>query len=256
VSEELPDHVVRNRASWDAQAASYVDPGRRNWSAEEPSWGIFGVPESEVGFFPEDLEGLDAIELGCGTAYVSAWLARRGARPVGVDNSAEQLATARSLQAEFGLEFPLHHGNAEDVPYPDDSFDLAVSEYGASIWCDPYEWIPEAARVLRPGGQLAFLVNHPMLVACWPEDPDAPATERLERPYFGLGRLEWPDDDSVEFHLPHGELIALLRDCGFAIEKLVEIRPPADAQTTYDFVTLEWARKWPCEEVWTARLER
>src|SRR5947209_6363592 len=103
--------------------------------------------------------GPRTIELGCGTGCVSAWLARRGARPVGIDNSEAQLASAREFQREFSLEFPLLHGNAERVPYADESFDLAISEYGASIWCDPYLWIPEAARLLRPGGRLIFLVN-------------------------------------------------------------------------------------------------
>ena len=69
------------------------------------------------------------------------------------------MASARALQLEFGLEFPLLHGNAEEVPFPDGSFDLAISEYGASIWCDPYRWIPEAARLLRSGGELVFLVT-------------------------------------------------------------------------------------------------
>jgi SAM-dependent methyltransferase len=252
---DLPEHAARNRVHWDQWARDYVDAGHENWATDEPSWGIFGVPEADVGFLPDGLESLDAIELGCGTGYVSAWLARRGARPVGVDNSAEQLATCRRFQQEFGLEFPLHHGNAEDLPYADDSFDVAVSEYGASIWCDPYAWIPEAARVLRPGGRLVFLVNHPLMVLCAPDAEGEPATERLLRPYFGLHRVEWPEDDSVEFHLPHGKLIDLLREQGFAIDGLVELRPPADATTSYDFVTLDWARRWPCEEVWKARLE-
>src|ERR1700761_4968571 len=119
---DLPEHVARNRAAWDDLAPEYVADGRRDWESEEPHWGIFHVPESEVGLLPAALDGRDAIELGCGTAYVSAWLARRGARPVGIDNSAEQLATARAFQAEFGLDFPLLHGNAEEVPYPDASF--------------------------------------------------------------------------------------------------------------------------------------
>ena len=251
--DEPPDHVLRNRAQWDGWAKEYEDPGRRNWAQEEPTWGIWGVPESQVGMLPPDVAGLDAIELGCGTGYVSAWLARRGARPVGIDNSEAQLATARRFQQEFGLEFPLLHGNAEEVPYPDGSFDLAISEYGASIWCDPYRWIPEAARLLRPGGRLVFLVNGALLMLCAPDEDDVPAADRLLRPYFGMHRFDWPDDDSVEFHLPHGEMIALLRDTGFEVEGLTEIRPPEDAETRYPFVTLDWARRWPSEEVWKAR---
>ncbi len=247
------DYVLRNRASWDGWAAEYEDPGRRNWAQEEPTWGIWGVPESQIQMLPGDLAGLDAIELGCGTGYVSAWLARRGARPVGIDNSEAQLATARRLQQEFEREFPLLHGNAEQVPLPDGSFDLAISEYGASIWCDPYRWIPEAARLLRPGGRLVFLINGVLLMLCVPDEEDGRATDRLLRPCFGMHRFEWSDDDSVEFHLPHGEMIALLRQSGFEVEGLTEIRPPEDSETRYPFVTLDWSRSWPCEEVWKAR---
>jgi SAM-dependent methyltransferase len=250
---ELPDHVLRNRQYWDRCAGEYEADGRRNWAADEPTWGLWGVPEAEVGFFPPEVAGLDTIELGCGTAYVSAWLARRGAQPVGIDNAQAQLDTARRLQQEFGIEFPLLHGNAESVPYDDASFDLAVSEYGASIWCDPYLWIPEAARLLRPGGRLVFLVNAPLLMLCVPDEDGVPADETLKRPYFGMHRFEWPDDDSVEFHLPHGEMIALLRASGFEVERLTEVRPPEDSTTRYPFVTFEWSRQWPCEEVWTAR---
>jgi SAM-dependent methyltransferase len=232
--EDLPEHVARNRAQWNDWADEYVGDGRRNWEADEPTWGIFGVPESEVGLLPRELDGRDAIELGCGTGYVSAWLARRGARPVGIDNSEAQLATARAFQGEFGLEFPLIHGNAEKVAFPDGSFDLAISEYGASIWCDPYLWIPEAARLLRPGGELVFLVNSILSLLCGPDD-------------------EWPDDNAVEFHLPHGKMIDLLRDCDLTVEGLIEIRPPADATTRYPHISLDWARRYPCEEVWRAR---
>ena len=247
------DYVLRNREVWDGWAAEYAGPGLRGWSQAEPTWGIWHIPEAKAGVLPADLTGRDTIELGCGTGYVSAWLARLGARPVGLDNSAAQLATARELQDRFGLQYPLIHASAEQVPLGDAQFDLAISEYGASIWCDPYAWIPEAARLLRPGGQLIFLVNSVLLMLAIPDEDDQPAAERLLRPYFGMHRFEWPGDESVEFHLPHGEMIRLLRGCGFEIEDLLELRPDADATTRYPFVTLEWARQWPCEEVWKAR---
>ena len=130
---ELPEHVRRNRVHWDARAAEYVGPGERAWARQEPTWGIWRVPDSALHVLPDNLAGQDVIELGCGTAYIAAWLARRGARVVGIDNSAAQLATARRLQREHGLTFTLIHGNAEQVPYPDASFDLAISEYGACL---------------------------------------------------------------------------------------------------------------------------
>lgn len=250
---ESPDYVRRNRAEWDGWAESYEAPGRRGWAAADASWGVWSVPESQLRMLPDDLDGRDAIELGCGTAYVASWLARRGARTVGIDNSQAQLDTARRLQAEHGIAFELLHGNAEHVPKPDASFDFAISEYGASIWCDPYAWIPEAARLLRPGGRLHFLVNAPLHMICLPDVEGAQATERLVRPYFGMHRFEWCDDDSVEFHLPHGELIALLRACGFEIEELVEVRPPEGSTSSYANTSLAWARSWPSEEIWKVR---
>jgi SAM-dependent methyltransferase len=251
---EHPDHVARNRQSWDEEAVRYVEAGHRNWTSE-PSWGIFSVPESTLRLLPENMTGMDAVELGCGTAYVSAWMARRGARSVGIDISPRQLETARDLQQTFGLDFPLHLGNAEDTPFADASFDFAISEYGAAIWCDPYRWIPEAARILRPGGQLVFLGNSTLLMLCTGPDAleDTSASTCLERPLFGMHRFEWIDDISVEFHLPHGKMIDLLIDSGFEIEALIDVEVPADATTTYPFVTAEWASKWPCEEVWKVR---
>ena len=160
---------------------------------------MFDVPEDELGTLG-DVAGLDVVELGCGTAYVSAWLAKRGARPVGVDVTPAQLATARRCQEETGLVFPLVEASAEDVPLPSESFDLAVSEYGASIWCDPHRWIPEAHRLLRPGRPaLVPPQQHALdpLRARREVSPPRP----LERPQRGLGRFEWPGEIGVEWQL-------------------------------------------------------
>lgn len=251
---DLPEHVQRNRAVWDQWASEYAGPGEAAWASETPTWGIWDAPESDLKLLPDDLAGKDAIELGCGTAYVSSWMARRGARVVGIDNSTAQLATARRLQLEHGIDFPLLHGNAETVPYPDASFDFAISEYGACLWADPQRWVPEAARLLRPEGRLVFLTNSFLMALCTPEEDGVAATNELLRPAFGLYRIEWPGESGVEFHLSHGDWIRLLRRSGFEIEDLIEVRPPATAsRTRYPFVTLEWARQWPCEEVWKVR---
>lgn len=251
---DLPEHVRRNREYWDTLAAEYAVSGERNWAADAPSWGIWGIPESDLRLLPPDLAGKDVIELGCGTAYVSAWLARRGARPVGIDNSPAQLETAARLQREYGLEFPLMLGNAEQVPLPDASFDLAISEYGAALWADPHQWIPEASRLLRPGGELIFLTNGLICILCVPDlEADGPAADRLRRPYFGMHRNEWPDSAGVEFHLGYGDWIRLLRANDFEVLDLLELRPPDGATSHYPWVTVEWARNWPSEEVWKAR---
>jgi SAM-dependent methyltransferase len=252
------DHVLVNRASWDEDAPNWVERGRRSWS-EEPTWGIWGNPESELHLLP-DLTGLEAVELGCGTGYGSARMLRRGATwVVGLDNSSEQLATARILQEEFDLRFPLVHADAERPPFKDGSFDFAFSEYGAAIWCDPYRWIPEAARILRPGGRLVFLGGAALMMLCFRTDDDtAPAEPTLHRDYFGMHRFEWHEADGsidgIEFHLTHGDMIRLLRSCGFEIEDLLEVQAPADAMSNVEAdVPLEWARRWPSVEVWKVR---
>lgn len=253
----LPEHVALNRAAWDGYAPEYVAAGERAWALApgEETWGIFGVPEADLHLLPDDLEGKDAIELGCGTGYVSAWLTRRGARVVGIDNSPRQLETATRLQAEHGLSFPLLLGNAETVPCPDASFDLAISEYGAALWADPYAWVPEAARILRPGGRLVLITNGLLAYLTVPDiETDGPADERLKRPLFGMHRISWPDEPgAVEFHLAHGDWIRLFRASGFEVLDLVEIRPAEDATTSYPWMDLGWARQWPCEEAWIVR---
>jgi len=246
--------VLQNRAAWDSFADEFVEPGRANWAAQEPVWGIWGIPEAEIGMLT-DVDGLDAVELGCGTGYVSAWLARRGARPVGIDNSPKQLEAAKMFQSEFDLRFPLIHGDAERTPFPDETFDFAISEYGAAIWCDPYRWIPEAARILRPGARLVFLGNSYVCAICSPFDEEAPIGEQLQRDHFGLHEMNWGEGSTVEFHIPHGEWIRLFHSCGFEVEELVEPRPHEDATPAFEdnWIPLEWARRWPNEEVWKVR---
>ncbi len=245
-----------NIEAWTRANAEYTDARAEDaWASDEIGYGVWQVPESDLQVLP-DVVGKDVVELGCGTAYFGAWLKKAGAaRVVGVDPTPAQLETARRCNEKFGLGLELIEAFGEDVPLPDASFDLVFSEYGASIWADPYKWIPEAARLLRPGGELFFLRNSTLAMLCSPEE-DLPTTETLQRPQFGMFRFEWPDS-GVEYHLSHGDWIRLLRANGFEILDLIEIQAPADAEThpRYDYVTAEWARKWPAEEIWRARLQ-
>ncbi len=169
--------------------------------------------------------------------------------------SRTQLNVVNRLQEELGISFPLIHANAEDVPYDSENFDLVISEYGASLWCEPHRWLTEANRLLRPRGSLIFVTNSPLLMSCTPEDGSL-AGDRLLRDHFTSPVREYPDEDVVEFHLTHGSWIELLTAYGFVVERLAELRPPHGAKPRFDFVSLEWARRWPSEEIWVARKAR
>jgi len=244
------EDAARNRDVWTKSNAEHTDAtALASWRGD-PHWGIWHIPDAALGVLGE-VDGLDVVELGCGTAYVSAWLAKRGARPVGVDVTPAQLATARRCMAETGIEFPLVEADAGATGLPEASADLVVSEYGASIWVDPHRWIPEAARLLRRGGRLVFMCNSTLVILCSPDE--GRVTESLERPQRGMLRFEW--EGGVEFHLPHGERLDLLRANGFELERLLELYAPDDAEDHpyYDFVGAAWAKRWPAEEIWIAR---
>ena len=249
--QDFPDYIERNQKAWSDRDSAYAATMHAKW-AGEASWGIWDIPEEELRLLP-DVEGRDALDIGCGAAYVCAWMSRRGARVTGIDPTASQLQLASRFQREFDLYFPLVAAGGEMLPFGDETFDLAISEYGAAIWADPYAWIPEAARVLRPGGELIVMGNSALLSLCVADSEEEPAGRELLRPYFGMHRFEWPDSDEVEFHIGHGEWVRLLRANGFEVEDLIEPRPPEDSPSNFSFVTLDWARRWPSEEIWKAR---
>ena len=255
MADEAGGHVPATRRQWDERMSVWFERyAHPRWAAAEPYWGMWCIPQSRLPVLPGDLAGATAVELGCGTAYVSAWLARRGAHPVGVDISARQLATARRMQAEFGLRFPLVHGDAERVPLAAACADLVISEYGAvAVVPDPYRWIPEAARLLRPGRSCSWLSPRSRACAC----------QRKARPPNAWrvtcsGCTKWPGAGAGttyrHFTLPHGERIRLMAGCGLVVEDLIEVQvPPGAANNDFPEYPDEWVRRWPAEEVWFAR---
>jgi SAM-dependent methyltransferase len=171
---------------------------------------------------------------------------------VAVDLSGEQLATAQRLQTQFGPSFPLVQGDAECVPLASRSFDLVVSEHGAAAWCDPERWLPEAARLLRPGGRLVFLTNSHLSALCVPAE-EGVAGQMLLRGHRDVYRVHWPGG-GIEFHPSHGDWVRLLRGSGFVLEAMREIFAPPDRgdHPFYEIVSHEWATRWPAEELWVA----
>jgi SAM-dependent methyltransferase len=245
---DLTDHAWRNRQFWDAHAADYQREHAEHIGRPEPRWGMWQLPEAELEILG-DVAGKDVLELGCGAAQWSILLARRGARLTGLDNSAEQLVHAREAVAAAGVAVELVHASAEHVPLPDAAFDVVFCDHGAMTFADPYLVVPEAARLLRPGGLFAFSHSTPWSHLFWDGDE---LTERLQRDYFGLHRLD--EEGWSEFTLPIGEWIRLFRRSGFEIADLLEVRPAEGAPSTYRTPEeTAWARRWPMEQIWKLR---
>jgi len=250
-SAGLSASAVRNQAAWDAYSDEYQQRhGGQLAESGGNAWGTAQIPEAELRVLG-DVSGLDVLELGCGAAQWSIALALRGARAVGLDVSSRQLEHARRLMADSGVDFPLIHASAEDVPVADAAFDIVFCDHGAMTFADPYRTVSEAARLLRPGGLLAFNHHSPIETICWPLGADE-VGDRLALDYFGMHTID--DGEDISFQLPYGEWIRLFRTSGFIVEDLIEPRPSEDATSTYRSAgALAWARRWPAECIWRLR---
>ncbi len=218
------------------------------------SWGLFRIPEGELRLLGPT-RGKAVLELGCGAARWSIALARRGARPTGLDLSRSQLARARGLQRKARLRFPLVRGSAERLPFRDATFDLIFCDWGAMTFSDPVRSVPEASRVLRKGGRFVFATASPFRYVTL--DPKADRqTRRLVRPYLGQHRIHFGRAEAVEFHPPYGIWIDHFRKCGLRVERLIETRPAPGRNSKYlSRADAAWGRSWPLEAIWTLEKE-
>lgn len=244
---EQSDEITRNnRTTWDRWSDTYQRKhGGLLGGDNAEAWGLWRRPEHELRVLGP-VEGKHVLELGCGAARWAASLAGRGARVVGLDISQGQLGHAKVVA---GLD--LVQADAARLPFADGSFDLVLSDYGGMSWADPYRTVPEVARVLRPGGQLAFCTNTPFFAMCW-DSGDRTLTATLRGGYFGL-HTRGVAPGATDYVLGYGEWIRLLRSRGLTVEALIEQPPPTDAVTTFADRPAEWTGRWPIEGIWSAR---
>ena len=232
------DRVAGNVAQWTSTNREHTDAAASEaWRREELLWGVFGIPDRWIG------------DPAASTSSSSA-AARRSTRPGSAQRRAAgrcrpDARTARDrapLQRETGIEFPLVEAPAEDVPLPDASFDLAISEYGASLWADPERWLAEAARLLRPGGRLVFLTMSTLAHLCTPDDDEQPTRTSSCGRSSTTWETEWEGYSGAEYHLSHGDWIQRAERERLRLDGLHELQAPDDARTHqyYYVIPAEW----------------
>lgn len=99
--------------------------------------------------------GHDYLDVATGSGTAAILGAKRGARTTGLDFVPKLVDAARSRAAEEGVEATFVVGDAQDLPFEDDSFDRVSSVFGAMFAPDQERAAAELIRVCRPGGKIA-----------------------------------------------------------------------------------------------------
>lgn len=232
-----------SRAWWDADADAYLAEHGAHIGEVDFLWCPEGLSEADAGLLGDaaDLVGRRVLEVGCGSAPCSRWLAAHGAVPVGLDLSGAMLHHAAALGRRTGTPVPLVQAGAERLPFADASFDLACSAYGAVPFvAEPDRVMREVARVLRPGGRWVFAVNHPMRWI-FSDDP-GPDGLTVVQSYFD--RTPYVEVDAageatyVEHHRTLGDRVRDIVAAGLVLDDLVEPEWPDG----HEIVWGQWSR--------------
>ncbi|WP_228046808.1 class I SAM-dependent methyltransferase [Saccharopolyspora montiporae] len=222
-----------SRLWWDADADDYQAEHGGFLGLDEFVWCPEGLHERDARLLG-DVRGARVLEVGCGAAACSRWLADQGAHPVALDISAGMLRHAADGARRSGTPVPLVQASADCLPFAADSFDLACSAFGGIPFvADAGAALRETARVLRPGGRWVFAVTHPMRWI-FPDDP-GPAGLTATQSYFdrtpyvetdGTGRATY-----VEHHRTLGDFVRQIDAAGMRLVDLIEPEwPPGHTQ--------------------------
>ena len=232
---------LANRRDWDAYADEYQATHGEFLGDVGFVWGPEGLREEDAHFLG-DVAGKRVLEIGSGAGQCSRWAAALGAAPVGLDVSWRQLQHSRRIDDISGLAVPVVQATATHLPFAKGSFDIVFSSFGAlQFISDEDVLVAEIARVLAPGGRLAFSVTHPTRWM-FPDDPGPDGLTATQsywdrRPYVEV------DDATglvayVEHHRTIGDWVRVLHRYDFSLLDIAEPEWPED----HDRVWGGWSR--------------
>ena len=225
-----PEATVRaNRSWWDRDADGYHAEHGQFLGDADFVWSPERLREAEAHLLGA-VAGAAVLEIGCGAAMCSRWLATQGAHPVAFDLSAGMLRHARLASDRSGVDVALVQADAQFLPFRDGVFDIAFTAFGAVPFVeDSARVMREVARVLHPGGRWVFATTHPTRWA-FPDDP-GPAGLTATMPYWDrTPYVEFAEDGTptyVEHHRTLGDRVRELAAAGFRLVDLVEPEWPA-----------------------------
>lgn len=239
----------------DADQATSAAANRRWWDADADDYhaehGAF-LGEADFVWCPESLREADArllgdvrgkrvLEVGCGSAPCSRWLAGEGALPVAFDISGGMLRHAVDAASSTGIAVPLVQADVCALPFGDDVFDMAFSAFGAIPFvADSALAMREVFRVVKPGGRWVLSVNHPMRWI-FRDDPGPDGLTAIQS-YFDRSPYVEVDADDVPVYVEHhrtlGDRVRELVAAGFVLDDVVEPEWPEGFDGTWG----QWSR--------------
>ena len=250
-----------NRLWWDFDADSYHREHSRFLGQDRPEGRFLWSPE----YFDEadqrllgDVSDKDVLEFGCGSAPCSRWLKHDGVKTITAFDISHGMLRHAFDTATGTPPLPLVQADALDMPFADNSFDVAFTAYGAiGFVADSGKLMHEAARVLRPGGKLVFSVLHPFR---WVFQ-DEPGEEGLVAYLSYFDRSPYIERDPLtrtityaEHHRTIGDRVRELLHAGFILDDLIEPEWPETLEESFNQFSPTRGRIIPGTAIFAAHL--